>query len=74
VVLENIRLLEAAQRRVARERATRDVTDRMRQAPDMNTLLQITAESLLDTLGGGGAYVQLGVPTASEETTDEGAQ
>jgi GAF domain-containing protein len=74
VVLENIRLLEAAQRRVARERATRDVTDRMRQAPDMNTLLQITAESLLDTLGGGGAYVQLGVPTASEGTADEGAQ
>jgi len=76
VVLENIRLLEAAQRRVARERATRDVTDRMRQAPDMNTLLQITAESLLNTLGGGGAYVQLGVPSASEgtEATDEGAQ
>ena len=75
VVLENIRLLEAAQRRAAREQAARDVTDRMRQAPDMGSLLQITAESLLETLGGGGAYVRLGVPTAERpDQTDEGAQ
>ncbi len=73
VVLENLRLLEAAQRRVAREQAARDVTDRMRRAPDMDSLLAVTAESLLEMLGGGGAYVQLGVPPASEGT-DEGDQ
>jgi GAF domain-containing protein len=78
VVLENIRLLESTQRRVVRERTVRSITDRMRQAPDMKSLLRITAESLVETLGGEGAYVQLGppersdvlespIPTASEE-------
>ena len=74
VVLENIRLLEATQRRVAREQAAHDVTDRMRQASDMRSLLQITAKSLVETLGGS-AYLQLGTQTrAAPQRSDEGAQ
>jgi len=68
VVMENIRLLESTQRRVAREQAIRDITDRMRQAPDIEWLMRITAESLVQTLGGEGAYVHLGLPTAAPET------
>ncbi len=66
VVLENIRLLESTQRRVVRERTVRSITDRMRQAPDMKSLMRITAESLVETFGGEGAYIQLGPPESSD--------
>lgn len=59
LTVENLRLIEAAQRRAARERAISEIADRMQRATDMETLLRITAEELKRNLGGSRIYVRL---------------
>jgi GAF domain-containing protein/HAMP domain-containing protein len=57
---DNIRLVEDTQRREARERAIREIADRMQRASDMETLMYVTTEELNRRLGGSRAYVRLG--------------
>jgi len=65
LTVENLRLLETTQRRAARERAIRDISDRMQQATDMETLMNITANELKRALHGSRVYVRLGTETPS---------
>lgn len=51
LILENARLIEAAQRRLDIERATGDVAERMRQTLEMDTVLQNAVQEIGQTLG-----------------------
>ncbi len=58
--LESARLYQDTQRRAAREQAIRQVTERMRSAVDVETILQTTVTELARALGIPRAYVRLG--------------
>lgn len=58
--LESARLYEDTQRRAAREQAIRQVTDRMRQAVDVEAILQSAVVELAKAMGAPRAYVRLG--------------
>jgi GAF domain-containing protein len=51
LTLENVRLLEESQRRAARERMTREVTARMRETLDIDTVLQTAIREIGEALG-----------------------
>lgn len=73
LTVENLRLMDEAQRRIARERAIREISDRMQRAADLETLMRITAEELNRTLGGSRTYVRMGleIPPSSYAANDE---
>ena len=50
LALENIRLLEDTQRRAAQERLTSDITSRMRETLDVETVLQTAIQEIGQTL------------------------
>jgi GAF domain-containing protein/HAMP domain-containing protein len=60
IALESARLYQDAQRRAAREQTLRRVTERMRQAVDVEAVLQNTVVELAKALGVPRAYVRLG--------------
>jgi GAF domain-containing protein/methyl-accepting chemotaxis protein len=57
--LENVRLLEATQRRAERERLIRQITTRIRSASDTQGILETTAVELAHSLGVPRAIVRL---------------
>jgi GAF domain-containing protein len=57
---ENLRLLDDAQRRATREQLTREITDKMRNAADMDALLQTSIQEIAAALGASSSFVQLG--------------
>jgi len=57
--LENVRLLEATQRRAEREQRIRHITTRVRAAADIESVLETTASELARTLGVPRAIVRL---------------
>jgi GAF domain-containing protein len=58
--LESAQLFQETQRRAAREQAIRQITERMRQAVDVEAILQNTVVELAKALGVPRAYVRLG--------------
>jgi GAF domain-containing protein len=56
---ENIRLLDESQQQAARERLTRQITDKMRQAPDIQSIIEAGMAELANALGASRAYVKL---------------
>jgi GAF domain-containing protein/HAMP domain-containing protein len=58
--LESARLFQDTQRRAARERAIRHVTERMRRAVEIEAILKTTVAELAGALGVPRAYVRLG--------------
>jgi PAS domain S-box-containing protein len=58
---ENLRLLDDTQRRAARERLTRDITDKMRRAASIEGVVQAAVDELFDALGTSRAFVRLGI-------------
>jgi GAF domain-containing protein len=56
---ENLRLFDQTQRRASRERVTRKITDRMRAAPDVETILKTGLGELAQVLGVSRTYVKL---------------
>jgi GAF domain-containing protein len=70
---DNLRLLEETQRRAAREQMTRQIADRMRRAPDLDTLLQTTIQEMMTALGTPNAFVQFGVPSKLPDAGSEPA-
>ena len=70
VALESARLYQDTQRRAVRERLIGEVTDRMRRAADLNTLLQTAIREMAAVLGTSNAFVQLALP--SEPAGDDG--
>jgi GAF domain-containing protein len=62
---ESLRSLDETQRREARERLMREITDKMRRAADMDELMQTTIREMSAVLGASAAFVQLGSPPKS---------
>jgi len=61
--LESAQLYQETQRRAAREQAIRQITERMRSAVEVETILQNTITELAKALGVPRAYVRLGTET-----------
>ena len=74
LVLENARLIESAQRRVERERLTGDITDKIRQSLDMDTVLRIAVEQIGETLGLEEVEVLIGEAPVSESSDQSNGQ
>jgi PAS domain S-box-containing protein len=63
---ENIRLLDETQRRAARERLTRDITDKMRRAASIEDIVQTAVDELFGALRTSRAFVRLGVDSSEQ--------
>jgi GAF domain-containing protein len=59
LALENARLYQETQRRAAHERLVSEITDKMRRAADMDTLMQTTIREMAAALDVPSAFVQL---------------
>jgi GAF domain-containing protein len=68
---ENIRLLDETQRRAARERLTRDITNKMRRAASIEDIVQTAVDELFGALGTSHAFARLGVTSAQDDGKDE---
>jgi GAF domain-containing protein len=73
LALENARLLEETQRRAARERVNREITDRLRRASDMDHLLQTVVREMSMALGASSAFVQLTAPATRDQNGQDEA-
>jgi DNA-binding LacI/PurR family transcriptional regulator/GAF domain-containing protein len=62
VALERAQLWEQAQRRAERERLTREITDKMRRAVDVDGLMQTAIREMAAAVGSSNAFVQLITP------------
>lgn len=63
VALERAQLWEQAQRRAEREQLTREITDKIRSAMDMDDLMQTAVREMAAALGVSDAFVQLSTPS-----------
>jgi GAF domain-containing protein/HAMP domain-containing protein len=59
-VAENLRLLYETQERASRERLVAQISDKMRRATDMETLLQTAVTELTQALGSSRTFAQIG--------------
>jgi len=57
--VENLRLFENTQQRAGREQLTREITDKMRAAPDVETIINTEVKVLSEALGVSRTYVKL---------------
>jgi GAF domain-containing protein len=57
--LQNARLFEQTRARAERERVTREITDQIQRATDIESLMRIAAEELNKTLGASRVYVRM---------------
>lgn len=71
LALENARLLEQSQQQAARERAIRDISDRVTASFDLDTILRTTVEEIGRFVGASGGYVELGVTEAWRRSEPE---
>ena len=69
VALERANLLDEAQRRAAREQLTREITDKIRRAPTVASIVQTSMAELARALGTPHAFTKLGV---TESPTNDG--
>ncbi len=60
IAVEGARLYEEAQRRAMREQLTREITDTMRRATDVEAIIQTAVDELFEILGTSRAFVHLG--------------
>jgi hypothetical protein len=60
---DNLRLVEDTQRQEVKERRLREIADRMRSAPDIDSLIKITVEEMASTLNTTDAFLQFHEPT-----------
>lgn len=66
VALESAQLYQDSQRRAVREQATREISDLLQRATDMDALMRIAADELNRVLGSSRVYVRLGTETQQE--------
>jgi PAS domain S-box-containing protein len=59
LTIENLRLFDDTQKRATREQLTRQITDRMRAAPDVDSIIQTGLAELAKALNVSRAYVKL---------------
>ena len=61
--LESARFYQDVQKRALLEQATREVAERLRQAVDVDTLMQVTVQEIVKALGGTLSFVWLEDPS-----------
>lgn len=71
LALETARLLEETQRRALREQFTRQITDKIRGAGDIEGILQTTIRELSRTLRVPRVLIQLTAPAVSEQEVED---
>ncbi len=64
---ENLRLFEETQERAGREQTIREITDKLRTAPNLNRLLETAARELGQRLGIRHTVLELGLETGSAQ-------
>jgi GAF domain-containing protein len=62
LTVDNLRLMEETQRRAGREQLTREITDKMRRANDIDDLMLTAIREMSVALGTSNAFVQLSTP------------
>jgi GAF domain-containing protein/HAMP domain-containing protein len=67
-IAENLRLFDETQQRASREQLMGQVGDKLRRAPDMETLLQTGVEEIARLLGPARTFVTLGSPDSLVES------
>ena len=60
---ENLRLFEDARRRASREQTIREITDKLREAPNLDALLEVAARELGLRLGARHTVLEMGIET-----------
>ncbi|OQY30472.1 MAG: hypothetical protein B6I38_07420, partial [Anaerolineaceae bacterium 4572_5.1] len=68
LTMENLRLFEDTQQQATREQLTRQITDKMRAAPDIDSIIESGLSALAGALNAPRAYVKL---TSREKPNDE---
>ncbi len=68
LTIENLRLFDETQKRATREQLTRQITDKMRAAPDVDTIIQTGLAELAKALNVSRAYVKLTTPPEAEQS------
>ncbi|MBN2390253.1 MAG: GAF domain-containing protein [Anaerolineae bacterium] len=66
--MERARLYQDTQRRAARERLTREITDAVQRATDIESLMRIATEELVRVLGGAQGYMRLGIESLKPDS------
>ncbi len=61
--VENLRLFGDTQQRAAREELTREIADKMRALPDVESIIQVGVQELAKVLGGSHTVVELNLET-----------
>jgi GAF domain-containing protein len=67
---ENLRLFEETRERAAREATIREITDKLRAAPNLDRLLEIAARELGQRLGVRHTVLELGIETGQNGQRD----
>jgi GAF domain-containing protein/HAMP domain-containing protein len=67
IALESARLYRDTQRRAARERLTREITDKMRRAASVEDIVQAAVDELYRVLGASRTFVRLGAVSSAPE-------
>jgi GAF domain-containing protein len=70
---ENLRLFEETSNRAGREQTIREITDKLRAAPDIDSLLETAARELGGRLGVQRARLKLGREQGSDQTSHNGS-
>ena len=70
LALDNARLHQETQRRAVREQLAREITEKVRAAPDVESIAATAAEELVKALGGSRGFVTLRADSASIADTD----
>ncbi len=72
IALENLRLLDASQKRARREEIIREITSKIRNAVDIDEILKTTVTELGKVVGASRGNITLNVTPPPEETKKEG--
>ncbi len=66
--LESARLYQDTQRRAARERLTREITDKMRRATSVEGIVRVAVDELFDIMKTSRAFVRLETASSEQDT------
>ncbi len=72
--LESARLYQETHQRAWREQLTRQITEKVRAVPDVDTIAQTAAEELAKALGGARGFVKLSTKTLDENGHEDAVE
>jgi GAF domain-containing protein len=70
IALDNARLYQDTQRRAARDRMVAEISNKMRRAVDMDTLIQTAVREITNAIKVPEAFIQLGAPPVEQDQTE----